>query len=272
MPPPSASTAAWTLDTAQRQGAELNRGRGSSPTPMSQERSTVLPAPHQVAAELGTPRWASRVAARSGAAQYRPNPRRPVLPRLANAGADADGFRHRAGWRGCLLAVGDRSTIGRWTCRHAMGHRPARRFQSSPSRPMFIVVLNSHRAGGADPEIAGSRAYLSFFPVVVGMVKGLRSPGAMDPRPFYAPIRPAGPRPSGKLRLPASVAVPLRLDEGGRGRRAGGDHRGGAAHRRTLRPRRAASDRQLLRADDPDLVGRFSWRRSVAAGAGGGDG
>ena len=61
---------AWTLDTAQRQGAELTAGEIIADA-MSQERP-VLPAPHQVAAELfGTPRWASRSCA-SGAANTGP--------------------------------------------------------------------------------------------------------------------------------------------------------------------------------------------------------
>jgi NitT/TauT family transport system permease protein len=45
--------------------------------------------------------------------------------------------------------------------------------------PMIIVVLNSVGLQGLVPKAIIS-AYLSFFPVVVGMVKGLRSPGAMQ--------------------------------------------------------------------------------------------
>ncbi|WP_424974070.1 ABC transporter permease [Dinoroseobacter sp. S124A] len=45
--------------------------------------------------------------------------------------------------------------------------------------PMIIVVLNSVGVQGLLPKAMIS-AYLSFFPVVVGMVKGLRSPDAMQ--------------------------------------------------------------------------------------------
>ncbi len=45
--------------------------------------------------------------------------------------------------------------------------------------PMIIVVLNSVGVQGLVPKAIIS-AYLSFFPVVVGMVKGLRSPDAMQ--------------------------------------------------------------------------------------------
>ncbi|MDB2407790.1 ABC transporter permease subunit, partial [Jannaschia sp.] len=45
--------------------------------------------------------------------------------------------------------------------------------------PMIIVVLNSVGVQGLIPKAIIS-AYLSFFPVTVGMVKGLRAPSASD--------------------------------------------------------------------------------------------
>ncbi len=45
--------------------------------------------------------------------------------------------------------------------------------------PMVIVVLGSMGVQGLFPKSLIA-AYLSFFPVVVGMVKGLRSPSAMQ--------------------------------------------------------------------------------------------
>ena len=45
--------------------------------------------------------------------------------------------------------------------------------------PMVVVVLNSVGVQGIVPKAIIS-AYLSFFPVVVGMVKGLRAPDAMQ--------------------------------------------------------------------------------------------
>lgn len=69
--------------------------------------------------------------------------------------------------------------------------------------PMIIVMLGSIGIQGLFPKAVIS-AYLSFFPVVVGMVKGLRSPDAMQMdllRTYYA--SPA--QGFWKLRLPASV-------------------------------------------------------------------
>ncbi len=69
--------------------------------------------------------------------------------------------------------------------------------------PMIIVVLNAAGIQGLLPKAIIS-AYLSFFPVVVGMVKGLRSPDAMqlDLLRTYSASQSQG---FWKLRLPASV-------------------------------------------------------------------
>jgi NitT/TauT family transport system permease protein len=69
--------------------------------------------------------------------------------------------------------------------------------------PMIIVVLNSVGVTGIVPKAVIS-AYLSFFPVVVGMVKGLRSPDAMqlDLLQTYGASRG---QTFVKLRMPASV-------------------------------------------------------------------
>jgi NitT/TauT family transport system permease protein len=69
--------------------------------------------------------------------------------------------------------------------------------------PMIIVVLYSIGVQGIIPKAIIS-AYLSFFPVVVGMVKGLRSPDAMqlDLLRTYNANKVQG---FWKLRLPASM-------------------------------------------------------------------
>ncbi len=69
--------------------------------------------------------------------------------------------------------------------------------------PMIIVVLYSVGVQGILPKAVIS-AYLSFFPVVVGMVKGLRSPDAMqlDLLRTYNASQSQG---FWKLRLPASM-------------------------------------------------------------------
>ena len=69
--------------------------------------------------------------------------------------------------------------------------------------PMIIVVLGAAGFSGVFPKAVIS-AYLSFFPVVVGMVKGLRSPDASQLdllRTYHA----SGVQGFWKLRLPASV-------------------------------------------------------------------
>tara|TARA_R110002110_G_scaffold7473_4_gene37823 strand:- start:423 stop:869 length:447 start_codon:yes stop_codon:yes gene_type:complete len=68
---------------------------------------------------------------------------------------------------------------------------------------MIIVVLYSIGVQGLFPKAVIS-AYLSFFPVVVGMVKGLRSPDAMQLdllRTYHA----SNAQGFWKLRLPASL-------------------------------------------------------------------
>lgn len=69
--------------------------------------------------------------------------------------------------------------------------------------PMIIVVLNSVGIQGIVPKAIIS-AYLSFFPVVVGMVAGLRSPDVMQldlMRTYHA----SRAQTFWKLRLPSSM-------------------------------------------------------------------
>jgi NitT/TauT family transport system permease protein len=69
--------------------------------------------------------------------------------------------------------------------------------------PMIIVVLNSVGVTGLLPKALIS-AYLSFFPVVVGMVKGLRSPDAMQ-LDLLRTYNATEAETFWKLRLPASM-------------------------------------------------------------------
>ena len=69
--------------------------------------------------------------------------------------------------------------------------------------PMIIVVLNSVGLQGLVPKAIIS-AYLSFFPVVVGMVKGLRSPDQMQ-LDQLATYHASASDVFWKLRLPASM-------------------------------------------------------------------
>ena len=45
--------------------------------------------------------------------------------------------------------------------------------------PMIVVILNQFNITGVAPK-AAIAAYLSFFPVTVGMVKGFRSPDPLQ--------------------------------------------------------------------------------------------
>jgi len=69
--------------------------------------------------------------------------------------------------------------------------------------PMIIVVLNAVGISGLLPKAMISM-YLSFFPVVVGMVKGLRSPDAMQLDQMHT-WHASGPQTFWKLRLPAAT-------------------------------------------------------------------
>ena len=70
--------------------------------------------------------------------------------------------------------------------------------------PMIIVVLNSVGVTGLLPKAIISM-YLSFFPVVVGMVKGLRSPERDAARPDAHLERQPRRRRFRKLRWPAAL-------------------------------------------------------------------
>ncbi|MFK7753942.1 MAG: ABC transporter permease [Sedimentitalea sp.] len=69
--------------------------------------------------------------------------------------------------------------------------------------PMIIVVLGALGVQGLLPK-ALIAAYLSFFPVVVGMVKGFRSPDAMQ-LDLLKTYGASGAQGFWKLRLPASM-------------------------------------------------------------------
>jgi NitT/TauT family transport system permease protein len=69
--------------------------------------------------------------------------------------------------------------------------------------PMVIVVLNSVGISGLVPKAIIS-TYLSFFPVTVGMVKGLRSPDAMH-LDLMRTYNASGRQTLAKLRAPASL-------------------------------------------------------------------
>jgi len=69
--------------------------------------------------------------------------------------------------------------------------------------PMIVVILNQFDIGGMTPK-AVIAAYLSFFPITVGMVKGLRSPDPLQLDLMRTYSATSGQTLS-KLRAPASL-------------------------------------------------------------------
>ena len=155
----------WANDQATRAGVELSTSDLVADT-WSQDRPR-LPAPHQVAAEL----WKTTGAmVLQGKAMSK---RSLIFHGWITLSATMLGFIIGTS-AGILLAVGivhsramDMSVMP-WAIASQTIPILAR-------APMIIVVLNSIGMQGLIPKAMIS-AYLSFFPVVVGMVKGLRSP------------------------------------------------------------------------------------------------
>ena len=157
--------APWVRDQAARAGQEVTTSQLVSET-MSQERP-VLPAPHQVIAEL----W------KGVTGQAVTSKRSLVYHAWVTVSATLLGFAIGTGL-GILLAVGivhnramDLSVMP-WAI-------ASQTIPILAIAPMIIVVLNSVGVQGLIPKAIIS-AYLSFFPVVVGMVKGFRSPDRMQ--------------------------------------------------------------------------------------------
>jgi NitT/TauT family transport system permease protein len=69
--------------------------------------------------------------------------------------------------------------------------------------PMIVVILNQFDVGGTIPK-AVIAAYLSFFPITVGMVKGLRSPEPLQ-LDLMRTYSATGAQTLRKLRAPASL-------------------------------------------------------------------
>jgi NitT/TauT family transport system permease protein len=181
--------AAWVRDQAARAGATVSFAQ-ILPQTLNQERP-VLPVPHQVVAEL----W------KGVAGQAVTSKRSLVYHGWITLSATLLGFAIGTG-AGILLAIGivhnramDLSVMP-WAI-------ASQTIPILAIAPMIIVVLNSVGVTGIVPKAVIS-AYLSFFPVVVGMVKGLRSPDAMqlDLLQTYGASRG---QTFVKLRIPASV-------------------------------------------------------------------
>ena len=179
----------WTYDQAARAGIEI--GFSDVVADAWVQERPVLPAPHQVAVELYDTVIDKSVTSK----------RSLVYHGWITVSATLLGFVFGT-VLGILLAVGivhnramDMSVMP-WAI-------ASQTIPILAIAPMIIVVLNSVGVQGLVPKAIIS-AYLSFFPVVVGMVAGLRSPDAMqlDLMRTYSASRAET---FWKLRLPASM-------------------------------------------------------------------
>ena len=155
----------WTYDQAARAGVEVTFGEVVADT-LAQERP-VLPAPHQVAQGLWDGLFGQKITSK----------RSLVYHGWITLSATLLGFAIGTAM-GIALAVGivhnramDMSVMP-WAI-------ASQTIPILAIAPMIIVVMNALGLQGLIPKSIIS-AYLSFFPVVVGMVKGLRSPDAMQ--------------------------------------------------------------------------------------------
>ncbi len=181
--------AQWTYDQAARAGVELGFTDVLRDA-MVQDRP-VLPAPHQVAVELYDTVIDKKITSK----------RSLVYHGWITVSATLLGFVIGTGL-GVLLAVGivhnramDMSVMP-WAI-------ASQTIPILAIAPMIIVVLNSVGVQGLVPKAIIS-AYLSFFPVVVGMVAGLRSPDAMQ-LDLMRTYNASRVETFWKLRLPASM-------------------------------------------------------------------
>lgn len=181
--------AQWEYDQAERADKTVTFMEILSNT-MAQERP-ILPAPHQVAEEL----WKTTV-------EKKVTSKRSLLYHTwITFNATFLGFIFGAGL-GILLAVGivhnramDMSVMP-WVI-------ASQTIPVLALAPMMIVVLNALNMEGVVAKAMIS-TYLSFFAVVVGMVKGLRSPDAMQ-LDLMRTYNASGWQAFWRLRLPSSL-------------------------------------------------------------------
>ena len=188
--------APWTYDQAARGGTEVTFGLLLADT-MAQDRP-VLPPPHQVVAEL----W-------KGVTGYNVTSKKSLVYHgYVTLVATFWGFVLGTAL-GIVMAVG---IVRSRTLE--LGMMPwAIISQTVPVvaiAPMIVVLSNSLGFGdhiGVSNALVSKTiiaAYLSYFPVLVGMVKGLRSPDQMQ-LDLLKTYNASAAQGFGKLRLPASV-------------------------------------------------------------------
>ena len=192
--------AQWTRDQAARAGVEVSFSALVADT-MAQDRPR-LPAPHQVAAELWNSTVVEELTGRRG---------------FWNTGSLSNRSLIYHGWitlSATLLGFAIGSALGIALAVGIVYNRAmdasvmpwAIASQTIPIlaiAPMIIVVLNAVGITGLIPKAIIS-TYLSFFPVVVGMVKGLRAPDHMQ-LDLMRTYSASGAQVFGKLRFPSSM-------------------------------------------------------------------
>ena len=182
--------AAWVYDQAARADTPAPGFAELVGLTMNQERP-VLPTPHQVASELVKSTFGMAVTSK----------RSLVYHGWVTISATLLGFVMGT-TLGILLAVGiihnkamDQSVMP-WAI-------ASQTIPILAIAPMIIVVLNSMGVQGLIPKAIIS-AFLSFFPVLVGMVKGLRSPDQMQ-LDLLSTYSASKAETFWKLRLPSSM-------------------------------------------------------------------
>ena len=181
--------APFERDQAQRAGTEISFSE-ILPRTMAQERP-VLPAPHQVFAELWDTTVGKKITSK----------RSLVYHSWITLSSTLLGFAMGT-VLGVALAVGivhfqtlDRSLMP-WII-------TSQTIPILAIAPMIIVVLNAVGISGLLPKATISM-YLSFFPIAVGMTKGLRSPEVMH-LDLMRTYSASASQTFWKLRLPAAV-------------------------------------------------------------------
>ncbi|MEP5088901.1 MAG: ABC transporter permease [Paracoccaceae bacterium] len=156
---------AWAQDKAKRAGTELSATQLVADT-WSQDKPK-LPAPHQVAIEI----W------KTTAEKKITSKRSLIYHAWITFSSTMLGFVLGTAL-GIALAVG---IVFNRTMDMSVMHWviASQTIPILAIAPMIIVVLNAVGVSGLLPKAIISM-YLSFFPVVVGMVKGLRSPSIMQ--------------------------------------------------------------------------------------------
>ncbi|QGX99457.1 ABC transporter permease [Roseovarius faecimaris] len=188
-----ALNAPWAKDKAQRAGVSLGFSELVADT-WSQDKPK-LPAPHQVGAEIWKTTGGMVLAGRAF------SKRSLIYHSWVTFSSTALGFLLGTAL-GVALAVGivynrtmDMSVMP-WVI-------ASQTIPILAIAPMIIVVLNAVGISGLLPKAMISM-YLSFFPVVVGMVKGLRSPGVMQLDQMHT-WNASPSQMFWKLRLPSSM-------------------------------------------------------------------